>query len=263
MSYDKNADVLSLADQSHVVLRDEQGNTTIEFTSAKSTLDRMAHALALDGNVHALRDEQVIEATQGVARLTPDDQRITDMELRGNSRVVGGGSGVDSMSARDMNLHYAPDGKTLEHAQLVGGGAVALTGQNGSPGRQFLGETLDILLAPDGALTKATGRENVRLDLPASADAPARSIKARTLDADGAPGEGLTAARFAENVRVPRREREVIVCASRTGSCAGSRARQRCHQECSVQRRGEVRGAGPAGCRRRSALRPYGRLAAG
>jgi LPS export ABC transporter protein LptC/lipopolysaccharide transport protein LptA len=200
MSYDKNADVLSLADQSHVTLRDEQGTTTLEFTSTKSTLDRMAHVLSLEGNVHALRDEQVIEAVQGVAHLTPDDQRITDIELRGNSRVVGGGSGVDSMSARDMNLHYAPDGRTLEHAQLVGGGAVALTGQNGSPGRQFLGETLDILLAPDGALTKATGRENVRLDLPASADAPARSIKARTLDADGAPGTGLTAARFAENV---------------------------------------------------------------
>src|SRR4029434_8774007 len=62
------------------------------------------------------------------------------------------------------------------------------------------GETLDMLLAPDGSLTKATGRENVRLDLLTSADAPARSIKARTLDADGAPGKGLTAARFAENV---------------------------------------------------------------
>jgi len=199
MSYDKNADVLSLAEESHVMLRNEQGKTSLEFTSAKSTLDRMAHTLALEGNVHALRDEQVIEATQGVARLTPDDQRITDIELRGNSRVTGG-TGVDSMSAGDMNLHYASDGRTLEHAQLLGGGAVALTGQNGSPGRQFLGETLDILLAPDGSLMKATGRENVRLDLPASADAPARSIKARTLDADGAPGKGLTAARFAENV---------------------------------------------------------------
>jgi len=200
MSYDKNADVLSLADQSHVSLRDEQGKTTLEFTSGKSTLDRMAHTLALDGNVHALRDEQVIEAAQGVARLTTDDQRITDIELRGNSRVAGGGNGVDAMSARDMNLHYAADGRTLEQAQLVGGGAVAMTGQNGAPGRQFAGETLDILLAPDGSLTKATGRENVRLDLPASADTPARSIKARTLDADGQAGQGLTAARFAENV---------------------------------------------------------------
>jgi lipopolysaccharide export system protein LptA len=199
MAYDKNADVLSLVEQSHVTLRDAQGKTTLEFTSGKSTLDRMAHTLALDGNVHALRDEQVIDAAQGIARLTVDEQRVTDIELRGNSRVAGG-AGVDSMSARDINLHYAPDGRTLEQAQLVGGGAVALAGQNGSPGRQFFGETLDMLLAADGSLTKAIGRENVRLDLPASGDVPARSIKARTLDADGAPGKGLTAARFAENV---------------------------------------------------------------
>ena len=200
MSYDKNADVLSLTDQSHVSWRDEHGKTTMEFMSGKSTLDRMAHTLALEGNVHALRDEQVLEAAQGLARLTPDEQHITDIELRGGSRVAGGSSGVDAMSARDMNLHYAADGQTLEHAQLIGGGAVAMTGQNGVPGRQFLGETLDILLASDGSLTKATGRENVRLDLPASADTSARSIKARTLDADGAAGKGLTAARFADNV---------------------------------------------------------------
>src|SRR5206468_9756823 len=67
MSYDKNTDVLSLADQSHVSLRDEHGNTTTEFTSGKSTLDRMAHTLALDGHVHALRGEQVIDAKQGIA----------------------------------------------------------------------------------------------------------------------------------------------------------------------------------------------------
>src|SRR5262249_51214699 len=163
---DKNADILSLNDQSHVAWHNEQGKMSMEFTSGKSTLDRIAHTLALEGNVHALRGEHVLEATQGIARLTADDQHITDIELGGNSRVVGGGCGVDSMSARDMNLHYAPDGETLEHAQLVGEGAVALTGQSGAPGRQFLGETLDITLAPDGVVTKATGREHVRLDLP-------------------------------------------------------------------------------------------------
>jgi LPS export ABC transporter protein LptC len=200
MSYDKNADVLSLADQSHVSLRDEHGNVTMEFTSGKSILDRMAHTLALDGNVHALHGQQVIDSMQALGRLTENEQHITDIELRGNSRVVGAGSGVDSMSARDMNLHYAKDGESLEHAQLLGTGAVALTGQNGAPGRQVLGETLDIVLAPDGSLTKATGHDNVRLDLPGSPDSPARSIKARSLDAEGAPGKGLTAAKFADNV---------------------------------------------------------------
>jgi len=200
MTYDKNADVLSLAEQSHVLQRDEHGNAETEFTSGKSTLDRVAHTLALEGKVHALRGEQVIDATQGTARLTEDEQHITDIELRGDSRVVGGGSGVDSMSARDMNLHYTADGKTLERAQLLGGGAVAMTGQNGGPGRQFLGDTLDMTLAPDGSLTKVTGRDNVRLDLPGAPDSPARSIKARNLDGEGVPGKGLTSATFADNV---------------------------------------------------------------
>ena len=200
MSYDKNSDVLMLADQSHVNFRDEHGNTTMEFTSGKSTFARMEHTLTLEGNVHALRAEQVIEAKQSVAHLTEDEQHITDIELRGNSRVVGGGAGVDSMSARDIDLRYAEDGETLERVGLLGGGAVAMTGQGGSPGRQFIGDTLDILLAADGSLTKATGSDNVRLDLPASPESPARSIRARTLDADGAAGKGLTAAKFTDNV---------------------------------------------------------------
>jgi LPS export ABC transporter protein LptC len=200
MSYDKNNDILMLADQSHVTLRDEHGNTTMEFTSGKSTFARMDHTLTLEGNVHALRDEQVIDATQGVAHLTEDEQHITDIELRGNSRVVGGGAGVDSMSARDIDLHYADDGETLERVGLLGGGAVAMTGQGGSAGRQIIGDTLDIALAPDGSLTKATGNGSVRLDLPGSPESPARSIRARTLDADGASGKGLTAATFTDNV---------------------------------------------------------------
>jgi LPS export ABC transporter protein LptC len=200
MTYDKNADVLSLSDQSHVLLRDEHGNPQMEFTSGKSTFDRMAHTLALEGNVHALRDKQVIDAMQGFARLTEDEQHITDIELRGDARVVGGGSGVDSMSARDMNLHYSADGQALERAQLLGKGAVAMTGQNSAAGRQFLGDTLDILLAPDGSLTRVTGRDNVRLDFPGAPDSPARRIMARTLDGDGVAGKGLTSATFSDNV---------------------------------------------------------------
>src|SRR5207253_846605 len=82
MSYDKNADVLSLADQSHVSLRDEHGNTALEFTSGRSTFDRMAHTLLLEGNVHALHDQQVIDASQGTAHFTENEQHVTDIELR-------------------------------------------------------------------------------------------------------------------------------------------------------------------------------------
>jgi lipopolysaccharide export system protein LptA len=64
----------------------------------------------------------------------------------------------------------------------------------------MMGETLDMTLAPDGAVTQAIGRENVRLDMPASDGVAARRVTARSLDAQGQPGMGLTAARFTDNV---------------------------------------------------------------
>jgi len=50
-----------------------------------------------------------------------------------------------------------------------------------------------------GSLTKATGRDNVRLDLPGSPESPARSIRAPARRGWRA-GEGLTAATFTDNV---------------------------------------------------------------
>ncbi len=87
------------------------------------------------------------------------------------------------MSARDIDLDYTDDGETLERVLLTGGGALAMTGQNGASGRQMIGETLDVVLAPTARSTRATGREKVQLDLPASDGVAARSVKARLLDA--------------------------------------------------------------------------------
>jgi LPS export ABC transporter protein LptC len=88
MSYDKNADVLSLADQSHVsALATGRGPSR---TSSPPAVDARSHAhtLTLEGNVHVVSGEQLIDAAQGVARLTEDEQHVTDIELRGDSRVV-------------------------------------------------------------------------------------------------------------------------------------------------------------------------------
>ena len=95
------------------------------------------------------------------------------------------------MSARDIDLDYTDDGETLERVLLTGSAALAMTGQNGASGRQMMGETLDVALAPDGSVTRATGRENVQLDFPASDGAAARTVKARLLDGQGEPGKGL------------------------------------------------------------------------
>jgi lipopolysaccharide export system protein LptA len=201
MSYHQEEDIVSLLEQAQVRTADENGNTQMQFTAGSAVLNRLQDYLTLDGSVHALRGEQVFDADHAIARLTSTEEAITFIELRGNARVAGGSGTLDAMSARDIDLDYTDDGQTLERVLLNGGAAIAMTGQNGASGRQMMGETLDLVLAPDGALTRATGREKVRLDLPATDGASARSVTARLLDAEGEAGKGLTAVRFTDNVQ--------------------------------------------------------------
>ena len=200
MTYDKNTDVLTVLEQSHVRMADEAGDTTGEFTAGKATLSRQENYLRLENAVHALRGEQTIDADVARANLTEDEKTIRAIELRGNARVAGGSSGFDSMSARDIDLHYAPDGQTIERVILTGSGTIALKGQAGGPPRQMLGDSLTLMLAPDGALTSALGRDNVQLDLPASSESSGRRVKAQALNAAGEAGKGMTSARFTDNV---------------------------------------------------------------
>jgi len=200
MTYDKNTDVLTIVEKAHVRMVDEGDNTTGEFAAGTATLARVENYLALDRVVHALRGEQTIDADRATARLTENEQAITAIELRGNSRVAGGSAAFDSMSARDVDLDYADDGTTIERVVLTGSGAIALKGQNGAAGRQMMGESLTIALAPDGSVTSAAARERSQLDLPADAGTASRQVRAKNFDATGEPGKGLTGAQFSEDV---------------------------------------------------------------
>jgi lipopolysaccharide export system protein LptA len=201
-TYDQHNDVLTIAHDAHVEMHDDAGNVTLDFDAGTATLDRMQDLLTLDGMVHALRDQQTIEADHAVAHLDAEDQFITRIELRGNSRVQGSGGSLDAMSARDIDLDYTDDGQTLQHVSLSGGAGVALTGQNGAAGRTITGDVVDLQLAPDATLTRLAAHDprSVRLVLPAADGSPARSIEARTLDATGVEGKGLTEAQFTDAV---------------------------------------------------------------
>jgi LPS export ABC transporter protein LptC len=206
MTYNQTSDVLALLEQARVTVADESGQPATEFTAGSAVLDRQQNYLALEGAVHALRSGQALDADRGVARLSDDDQVVTFIELRGDARTDGG-RGFDSMSARDIDLDYTDDGATLERVKLTGGGAIALEGLDGSPGRQFLGDVLELAFAPDATVTHVAGKGGVEVDLPAGAGGPARKVKSRVLEAEGVAGKGLTAARFAEAVEY-REERQ-------------------------------------------------------
>jgi len=198
MSYDKNGDVLTLLDRSHVVLTNGEGHATTEFTAGRTTFARPEHRLTLEGTMHALHDGRMIEAAVGVVHLTEDEQHVTDVDLTGGSRVSGG-TGIESMAARDIILHYGTEDDALESAELHREGMVALLARDGSSGLHLAGDLLEVALGPDGSLTRTSGTGNVRLDVPASSSS-AKAIRAQSLEGSGAPGQGLTNATLAGGV---------------------------------------------------------------
>lgn len=200
MTYNQASDVLTLEQDARVSVADEAGKIQTQFTSGSATLARRDKYLALEGRVHTIRNDQVLDADRGVARLSEDEERITFIELRGNARVAGGGA-FDTMSAQDIDLDYTEDGETLERVALRGSGTIAMKAeQEGTASRQFVGDTLDLAFAADSSLIGAVGRGNVRVDLPEAGGASDRNIRARAFDASGEPGKGLTSAQFAEDV---------------------------------------------------------------
>jgi LPS export ABC transporter protein LptC len=195
-TYDERNDVLTLKGDAHVMTVDGTGRTTLDARAGSATLDRLNDVLFLEAGVEVHRGAEVITAGSAVASLSSDDSVVTRLELRGDGSVTGGASGIESMAASAIDLDYSDDGTRLERVVLNGSAGATLAGNGQAAGRRIEGGSLDLHLAEDGTLTTLTGRERVRLDLPASGDAPLRSISADSLDGSGEPGQGLRRARF-------------------------------------------------------------------
>lgn len=202
-TYDRNRDVLWLLEQAHVtVAPDAKGAGSIDATAGAAGLARAEHYLKLTGNGRITTNGRTIEGNEITIHLTPDDQNIQLMELRGNSRIAGAGpgGGPETMSATDIDLRYGEDGRTLQNAKLTQNAVVQLAG-SGQTGRRVAGTSIDIAMAPDGAtVTNLTATDSVQVDLAGEGEAPPKRIRAQTLVASGAPGTGLQQAIFAGGV---------------------------------------------------------------
>ena len=111
-TYDRDRDVLWVLADAHItVVPDATGGGALEATSGTAGLARADHYVRLSKAAHVVADNRTIDADDLTATLTPDDQKVQVMQLRGNSRIVGTGAGAQLMSARDIDLTYAPDGR--------------------------------------------------------------------------------------------------------------------------------------------------------
>jgi len=203
-TYDFNREVLWLLAQPHVtVAADEKGQGALEATAASIGLARLEHYLKLTRTAHITAEGRVIDADEIMIHLTENNERVQLMELRGNSRITGSSEsgGPQNMSARDIDLTYADDGRTLQHSHLVENSVVQLPGAGTGAGKRIAGNTIDLAMSPDGkTVTNLNATENVQVDLPAEGDDPAKRIRSATLTAIGTPETGLQNGTFGGNV---------------------------------------------------------------
>jgi lipopolysaccharide export system protein LptA len=201
-TYDEQRDVVWLLDQARIVVApDAQGEGGLESTSTAAGLARGDQYALLTGGAHIVGPGRDLRADEITIRMTADNERVQALELRVNSRITGGTQAGDSMSARDIDLHYDEDGRALRQARLVDNAVVHLPAEGGGR-RRVAGRTIDIDLAPDGTtVTALRAAEAVQLDLPREAPGgPERRILASALNASGSERAGLQAATFTGNV---------------------------------------------------------------
>lgn len=197
-SYDRQTDRLWLNDQAVIAVAPDNGQGGMQVNAGSAGHSRAERYMRFERGVTMARDAQTIRADAATVFLLKDRDEPETVELRGSARIEGSGgaSTLQHMQARDIDLRYAGDGRTLEQAVLHEQAGIQLARADGSPGQQLTGDFLDVGLAPDGQVTRLTGRNNVRVTLPASADAPPRTVTASALTGTGEAGKGLTAMTF-------------------------------------------------------------------
>ena len=169
------------------------------------------------------------------------------MQLRGNSRITGGEGGPQTMTARDIDLTYAGDGRTLQSANLMEQASVQMAG---AAARQEDRRADDQHRHGPGRIhgDAPRGEQNVQVDIPSENNAPAKRIRSATLVASGAPDAGLKSATFGGKVEF--RETQPA-CGEEAGSrpngairdaCRRDEARPRRHRESRLPRQREIRG---------------------
>lgn len=210
MTWDQTADVLTILDQSVVHIgADHPGDGGSDVNSGAAVFARKEKFLRFERTVKIRRDGQHIEAEAAAIYLSPDEKRIETVELHDRAQITSSHvtpGGLQAMSGGQMNLKYAADGESLEHALVAGDAKIQIAGEPGKPGREIVASTIDIALAPDGTTPIALlGREAVQLTFPPETGTAGRIIRAATLDAKGEPGKGLTRALFGGNVQYRER----------------------------------------------------------
>ena len=199
--YDEQRDVLTILDQADVHFAAEGSEGPMDVTAGTFIYARRDRFMRFERTMHMDRAGQLIDAETGHVRLYPDRDETDLIELRDNARVTGGTQmgALKSMASKDMNLKYADDGRTLQHATLATAGEIELATKSGATAQRLAADLLNIALEPDGSVRSLAARGNAVATLPATSDTGTRTIRSTALTATGNP-QGIRHMQFDEGV---------------------------------------------------------------
>src|SRR5687768_3526171 len=199
--FDEQRDTLTILQAADVHFAAEGQEGPMDVKAGGFIYARKDRYMRFERIMHMDRDGQLIDADEGTVKLYPDRDETDLIELRGNSKVTGGGQmgALQSMSARDINLDYGVDGRTLENAVLAGAGMIDVASKGHSAGQRLAADYMEMSLHPDGSVRNLSARDNVHVTLPATKEIGARTIRSNTLAAVGEP-QGIREMNFKESV---------------------------------------------------------------
>jgi LPS export ABC transporter protein LptC/lipopolysaccharide transport protein LptA len=240
LTYDKQRGILTLLANARLSTQESEGERPATAEGATAVWARGDRTVRFDGNARIIRGGQTLEADSAMLYLSADEQRAQRLELRGNSRITPspeasvaapgaraagrggqpaatgrpapGGGTLRTMHARDINLMYGEDGRTLQQALLSGGGVVEVQSAGAQGVTRIAGESVDLGVGADGASLRsllaraANAGGYAELQLPPQSDAPARVVRSALIQgpspaAPRKPGAtGINSLRFSDNV---------------------------------------------------------------
>ena len=171
--------------------RTKRAQGAVHVTSKRAGMARAGALHEVHGDAHLDGEGRVIDADE--ATVYPHRGRRAH-SADGAARQLAhhrqpGAQRPQDMRARDIDLAYADDGRTLQSAQLVENAVVQLPGDAGKAGRRDRrqDDRHRAWRRTAATVTNLTANENVQVDLPPDGDTPARRIRSATLVATGAP----------------------------------------------------------------------------
>lgn len=224
--YDRATDTVVLQSEAVAnVQPDAAGKGSATATAARMFLARGQHTVRLEEKARIDGELQVLSGNQAVITFADDESALKFLELRGAARVepkTGAPADQPVMSADHLTMSFHADGVTMQHATLTGGAVLTTGGATGN--RSIRAAWIDLFTGKDGRTVTSLGaRDQVVVEIPATATAAGRVITSSTLTARGDEKRGLTSARFEGSPRfveqaTRKSESGAVTSQPRTGS---------------------------------------------